>query len=230
MPKMVKCGAVVLAGGGSRRVGVADKAFMLLGGKPLIKYVVERALEVVGEVRVVIEKSGSPAEYRRLLPEEVQVRCDEVSGKGPIAGFVSGMKGLDAEYVTVLACDAPFVNPAVLKYLFKRAEEGGGDLAIPQWPNGYIEPLQAVYRTASTLRAANDALAKDEHRIMALIQRLKRVLYVPVDELKECDPSLLTFFNVNTAEDLERAQRLLEESKTINGGQPSSRSPRPPWC
>ena len=227
--RVAKFGAAVLAGGESRRAGSGNnKAFMSLRGKQLIKYVVERAAEAAGEVIVVIKKSGNPAEYRHLLPEKIQVVCDDVSGKGPLAGFVSGMKGLDVEYAVVLACDMPFVKPTVLKYLLKRAEDDRADLAIPRWPNGYIEPLQAVYKAASTLREAKDALEKDERKIAALIQRLKRIIYVPVVEIEVYDPPLLTFFNVNTGEDLEKAEGLLEVRGTVNGCQPPSRSPQPP--
>jgi molybdopterin-guanine dinucleotide biosynthesis protein A len=227
--RMSDCAALILAGGESRRIGGVNKPSILLGGKPLIRHVVDRVGGVVGKIVIVIEKDGNPSEYRPLLPNHVQIKCDEISGRGPVAGLVSGINGL-AEYVIVLACDTPFVNPDVLRYLFKRVEDVGADLAIPQWPNSYIEPLQAVYRTAPALRGAEKALERGECKIADLIQQLRNVLYVPVDELRVYDPSLLTFFNINTAEDLEKAKNLVGEDKTINGDRQPYRPLRPPWC
>jgi len=109
-----------------------------------------------------------------------------------------------SEYSAVLSCDAPFVMADVLRILFRKALRS--DAAIPKWPNGDIEPLQAVYKVRSAIPAARYALGRHEFRNVDMIKRLNRVTYVPVREIKRIDKGLMTFFNVNRPSDLRRAE------------------------
>jgi len=199
-------GALILAGGKSKRIGTS-KAFIDLNGKPLLLYVVDKAQEIAGEIVVAVERDSDPSSYVRILPPSVLVVNDSMVNVGPLAGILAGMRTLSTEYGVVLPCDVPFVNVNVLRLLFERAS--GAEAAIPKWPNGYIEPLQAVYRVESALRATRSALEAGKQRVNEIIRRLKDVVYVDVEEIKRIDPDLLTFFNVNSYDDVTRAKLLL---------------------
>jgi molybdopterin-guanine dinucleotide biosynthesis protein A len=199
-------GALILAGGKSRRIGT-PKAFIDLNGKPLLLYVVEKAQEIADEIVVAVEKDSDPSGYTHILPSSILVVNDLMVSVGPLAGILVGMRNLSAEYGVVLPCDVPFVNVDVLKLLFDRAS--GAEAAIPKWPNGYIESLQAVYKAESALQATQSALEEGKQRVYEMIRRLKDVIYVDVEEMKRIDPDLLTFFNVNSYDDLTRAKSLL---------------------
>ena len=201
--------AIVLAGGRSSRFG-SNKAVQTLAGKPLICHVVERVSNVGDHVLVVIGHGEPRAEYRAVLPSHVRVINDELEGKNPLVGIVTGLKAAESDYAAVLACDIPFVNDAVIKHLFRRAS--GSDAAIPRWNTGRIEPLEAVYRRLPTLPAAQEALAKKGSSQKEMISRLARAVYVSVeDELRSIDPTLHTFFNVNTRKDMIIAERIVAE-------------------
>jgi molybdopterin-guanine dinucleotide biosynthesis protein A len=198
--------AIVLAGGGSSRFG-SSKALAVLAGKPMICHVTWRLSNVVDEILVIIGHGESRAQYKAVLPSSVRVMNDEQEGKTPLIGIVTGLGAASSPYVLVSACDIPFVNEEVVKLLFQRAS--GADAAIPRWRNGDIEPLEAVYRTASTLKAARATLVPSGLPLREMIRKLAQVVYVSVeDDIGRVDPDLRTFFNVNTREDMAFAEKL----------------------
>ena len=90
----------------------------------------------------------------------------------------------------------PFIKADVVDLLFHKA--AGYDVAIPYPP----EPLHAVYRRKPTIRAAKAAIQRRKGAIMYVVDQLK-VNYVPKDEIRIIDPSLCTFVNINSVEDVE---------------------------
>jgi molybdopterin-guanine dinucleotide biosynthesis protein A len=161
-------------------------------------------------VLVVIGHGEPRAEYQAILPSHVRVINDELEGKNPLVGIVTGFNAAKSNYAAVLACDIPFVSDAVIEHLFRRAS--GCDAAIPRWNTGRIEPLEAVYRRLPTLRAAQEALAKKGSSQKEMISKLARAVYVSVeDELRSIDPTLRTFFNVNTRKDRIIAEGIVTE-------------------
>ncbi len=194
-----KRGVIVLAGGMSKRMG-KDKTLLPVKGVPMIKRVVDAALKVSSEVVIVVGSRRMVKEIGGVLGSDVTITEDEERGWGPIMGILSGCKRARAEYVAVVPCDAPFINPKVLLELFRRAE--GHDAAIPRWPNGYLEPLHSVYKREAVLEAAQELIRRGSRSLLNLIERLNDVVYVPVEDLKLMDEKLLTFFNVNTPRDL----------------------------
>ena len=99
------------------------------------------------------------------------------------------------------------MNPQVIERLFELADEEGYEAAVPVQPNGFFEPLHSVYHREKMLLACERAMKKGERRIHAPLQELC-VNRICVDLLRPLDPDLLTFFNLNTREDLEKARAL----------------------
>jgi molybdopterin-guanine dinucleotide biosynthesis protein A len=211
--------AIILAGGQSSRFG-SNKALQNLAGKPLIRHVVERVLSLAGEVVVVIGRGESKTGYSKLLPSGVKMVNDDMEGKNPLIGFVSGLTAVKSDYAAVLSCDVPFVSREVVDLLFQRGLNV--DAAIPRWSRQRIEPLQAVYRRTSTLTAASATLFPTDLSLEDMIRTLERVVYVSVeDEIARIDHDLNTFFNINTREDMKAAERILAE-KSPSGTQSSA--------
>ena len=191
-----------MAGGRSERIK-ENKALIRLGSKPLLLHVIERVLDLTSEIVVVVGKNDKLPVYTRIVPSTVTVVKDVVEGKGPLAGIFAGMKSMRSKYALVLPCDSPFIRKGVLMYLFHKVQNA--DAAIPQWPNGNIEPLHAVYKICSALTATETALEKGELFIRDMIKRLGRVIYVSTEEIRKLDSKLITFFNINGPEDLKAA-------------------------
>lgn len=200
--------AVILAGGGSRRLG-REKALLEFEGKPLLCWTVER-LQLVADEVIVVARSE---EHARRLSELVgggsaAFAWDSMEGFGPVAGLDAGMSRARSDLVFATACDLPFLSPKVVEALFLLVEGNVGyDAAVPQHPNGYVEPLHSVYRCAKMMSACRRAMENGERRIRSPLEELC-INHVPVERLQPLDEELLTFFNLNTPQDLERARRL----------------------
>jgi molybdopterin-guanine dinucleotide biosynthesis protein A len=199
--------AIVLAGGFSKRLG-QDKGLAKLAGKPLVLHTLERASKVVDEVLVVVS-SKRQREHYSLIPKETRIVIDIENIRSPLVGALSGLANVHAEYSLLLPCDAPFVSCKVVQLLFEVCE--GVEAVVPRWPNDYIEPLQAVYETSSALEAAKQALGRGEVRPLNMIHLLRKVRYLSTMVIRQIDPNLTTFFNINTPTDLANAEKMIKK-------------------
>jgi len=199
-------GTIILAGGKGNRIG-GNKPLMKLGGRSLISYVLEAVSKVSDEAVVVVGRDGVKR-FEALLQKEVKIAIDIVPGGGPLIGVYSGLRHLNSKYAVVLPCDTPFVNEGVLNYLISKAE--GADAVVPLWPNGYMEPLHSIYKVSAALEASEATVEEGKFRIYNMIEKLEKVIYVPVEKLRKFDPDLLTFFNINSPEDLKKAEAILK--------------------
>lgn len=204
--------SLILAGGRSKRVG-KDKALTKLGDKPLLLHVVERVMAMTSEIKVIIGKNSMIDDYATILPSSIGILKDTIYRRGPLSGILTGLENASSEYALVLPCDSPFVKRGVLAHLVYRAH--GIDAAVPQWPNGNIEPLHAVYQVSSSLAAAKAAMTKNEFQLGKMIRRLNKVSYVSTDYLRKFDSKLMTFFNINSKEDLTTAEELIRNATEL---------------
>jgi molybdopterin-guanine dinucleotide biosynthesis protein A len=198
---------ILLAGGLASRLG-SDKALYPLAGKPMIRHITDRISGLSDELWVVIARHASSIEYSRILPSFIRVVNDEREGKSPLIGIVTGLRAAKSPYATVLSCDIPFVNRQVIQLLLTSAL--GAEAAIPRSEKGCLEPLQAVYQRDIMLEESEQVLAEKRLSPTDAISRLTHVAYVSIeDQIKPMDPELKTFFNVNTRQDVERAEEIL---------------------
>ena len=195
---MEKLGILILAGGGSKRFG-GEKAFFELRGKPMVQHVFERISKL--STGIVISCKSSGEKLREMFPD-AKIIMDKWDEKGALTGLASALPEVRSEYVALVTCDSPKIKPQVLELLFDYAS--GHDGAIPRWPNGYIEPLQAVYRTDRLREAVRKAWEKKRMRLISFLEMLPDVVYVPTERLREFDPKLETFLNINSPEDVLR--------------------------
>jgi molybdopterin-guanine dinucleotide biosynthesis protein A len=209
--------AVVLAGGQSRRMG-RDKAFLDFDGAMLIERVIERVQSVCAETIIVANDLETYARFG--LP----VVRDVYPGKGSLGGIFSGLQAVSADYALVVACDLPFLNDALLRYLITLAPQV--DVVIPRShpPKGKargatryeqlavkdsgLQATQAIYsrRCLEPMRAR---LIADDLRIINFFDEV-RVLVVEPDEVARFDPQKLSFINLNRPGDLATALSLVK--------------------
>jgi len=204
---MLQKSAVILAGGFSRRFG-RDKGLVVLAGKPLILHVIDRVSKVADEVLVVVSSEEQKNKFETILEEKANLVIDKDDSHSPLVGAITGFKSANAEYSLLLPCDTPLVSTQTVQFLLDMCTNRSA--AIPRWPSGYIEPLQAVYRTKSALTAAKTALKQGKMNMRSMIANLRGVRYVSTMVLEQLEPDLLTFFNVNTPQDLKKAESILK--------------------
>jgi molybdopterin-guanine dinucleotide biosynthesis protein A len=187
--------AFVLAGGQSKRMGT-DKAFLELGGRPLIEHALELAHSVTGEVKIV----GDAAKFA-VFGDTVS---DIFAARGPLAGIHAALSASKSDCNLVLGVDLPFVEARFLKFLVSKAQAGDVVVTVPA-AAGYLQTLCAVYRKPF-MHVAASALENGRNKIDALFSELM-VCVIEEDELTAAGFSPAMFRNLNTPGDLEIARR-----------------------
>ena len=195
---------VILAGGASRRMG-ENKALIQLGDDSLIGHVIRRIRPVTDELLLI---TNTPDEYTHLgLP----MHSDIVSDAGALGGVYTGLMAASHDAVLCVACDSPFLAPKLLTYLISLL--GDYDAVMPWTSRGNPEDRSGDQLTLQTLCAVYSKrclpiielmLQKSELRVHALQDRAA-VKCISPEVWQAFDPDGISFFNINTPEDLAQA-------------------------
>jgi len=188
---------VIQAGGQSTRMGGRPKGLMELGGRRIIERV-RSAIE--GAVDDLLIVTNTPELYAflglRMVP-------DVFPGGGSLGGIYTGLDAASGEAAFTVACDMPFVHPGVARLVVERA--GQGDVVIPR-VGDQLETLHAVY-LKTCLPAMESRLRAGRLKIVGFFDDVRVVEIAEADVARIADPAVV-FMNVNTPEELERAQLL----------------------
>ena len=188
--------AIILAGGKNLRLG-RPKALEVIGGKTIIERVVERLKPVTNQM-LIVTSSGKPD-----MPgtNGAEFLADIYPGYGPLGGIYTGMMSSKNTLNIAVACDMPFLNTRLLKYMVEQA--GDYDAVVPKLDGDMIEPLHAIY-SKNCLQTFRERLENRQLSIHSFIHSL-RVRYIEKAESERFDPRLYSFFNVNYQADLDKA-------------------------
>jgi len=191
----------VLAGGKSRRFG-RNKAVELFEGERLIERQIRTLRSLFPEVMII---ANTPELYLDLNVTIVQ---DVIPGRGPLGGIYTGLLFAQGESIFVTACDMPFLQPSVIRRMLDLFS--GHDVVVPRLGD-YLEPLHGMY-SPRCLPHIKRMLDREDLQVIRFFPSLK-VAYLDEEEIRELDPAGLSFFNINTPEDLKRAGELLSAEK-----------------
>jgi molybdopterin-guanine dinucleotide biosynthesis protein A len=197
MDKLV--GGIILAGGQSKRMGT-NKALLRVepGGLTLIEKVVAALGEVSAEVQLVTNQAAT---YTWLgLP----IIADNYQVGASLTGLEAGLAASHYEYNLVVACDMPYLNPALLRSLVKRPRNY--EVLVPVNSENQPETLCAIY-SQSCLSVIRERLEQGNYKMAGWLAEV-RTVFIPVSELKEYDPILRSFINLNTPEEFESFRNL----------------------
>jgi molybdenum cofactor guanylyltransferase len=191
--------AAVIAGGPARRMGGAVKAALQLGGRSIAEHQLEALRPLFARVVAV---ANEPAPWARLGVEVVR---DARPGEGPLGGLHAALAATgDCAAVVCVGGDMPFLSAPLLELLRDVAPDAE---AVAARVNGRAEPLLARY-AQRCLPLVERRLAAGELAVHALLGQLA-VAWIEEDALRAVDPELRALTNVNTPEDLARAESLL---------------------
>jgi len=183
---------------------------MLLAGKPLIKHVLNVLQGIIDETIIVVSSKVQAENFGKVTGSNVRIVIDANDMQSPLIGALTGFENANGKHSLLLPCDTPLVSRDILLLLHELCI--GKNAVIPRWPNGYIEPLQAVYCTKPAIKAAKKALDEGKLNMCSMIDKLRGVRYISTLVLKQLDPELRTFFNVNTSLDLKKAEFIINAS------------------
>ena len=192
---------VILAGGKSRRMR-ENKALMQLGDDSLIGHVIRRMRLITDELLLI---TNSPTEYGHL---GVSMHGDIFPDTGALGGIYTSLTHASSDAVLCAACDSPFLNPKLLTYLVSVL--GEYDAVMPETFAHHEDTTQITLQTLCAvyskrcLPVIESMLRESELRVHALAERA-HIKRVSPEVWQTFDSEGMSFFNINTPEDFERA-------------------------
>jgi len=193
---MPEISAAVLAGGKSRRLGI-DKSLLKLNGEWLLERILTTLSALSADLLVV---GGGKPEFASL---SARVVPDDLPGAGPLGGIYSGLRAMRHARGLFVACDMPLLNLSLLRYMILLSADF--DVVIPRIGD-QTEPLHAIYSKAC-VGPIEGLLQRNELRVIHFFHQV-RVRYVIGSEIEVFDPGHESFSNINTPDDLQRAEEI----------------------
>ncbi|MFQ6547526.1 molybdenum cofactor guanylyltransferase MobA [Aestuariibius sp. 2305UL40-4] len=184
---------VILAGGAATRMGGGDKCLREIGGRPILSHVIDRLTPQVDEIA--LNANGDP---QRFAEYDLPVLPDSLPDRpGPLAGVLAGLDWAakrGAEQIVTVAADTPFFPGDLVAQLMAK----DAPLVLAASPSGR-HPTFGLWPVA----------LRDDLRAALLEGTRKIVLWTDAHGGKVAEfPDDDAFFNVNTPEDLARAEGL----------------------
>ncbi|MFW9943888.1 MAG: molybdenum cofactor guanylyltransferase [Candidatus Sifarchaeia archaeon] len=193
----------ILAGGDSSRFK-SVKSLAMFRGRPLISHMIEIAGQLSDNVLVVVSNEvGSSAIEENVGTAHLVVDPDD-SVRCALTGAITAFENTDTRYTLLLPVDTPLANLQLLRTLYDLRKGHGA--VVPSWPSGYIEPLHSVYLAEHAYSQGLVVSEAGKYRMKDLLDSLSNVMYVSTLVLKEIDPDLHTFSNINTETDLRKLE------------------------
>ena len=190
---------VILAGGKSRRMGM-DKRFLEVGGQAMLARTIAACETLFDDIMLVTAVPETPIETPHRVVHDIIPDC------AALGGIYTGLSYASLDYGFVVACDMPWVQPDLVKFLVERVKEAAYDVIIPKLQSG-LQPTHAVY-SKRCLPFLKEMLDRRDLKVQGLCDCDNvSVRYVSSGEIQKFDPHGRAFANVNTPEDLENARR-----------------------
>lgn len=183
---------LILAGGRSRRMDGQDKALIRLRGEPLLAHSIRRLHPQVDALAL---SSNAPADSFAAFG--LPVIADAIAGyQGPMAGIHAGLLHYPDDYLVTVAVDLPFL-PA---NLVTRLRAGLGTAGCAFASDATQHALALLWRPGMAAEVAN-SLARGAHSLREFLATHGAAVVFDRPQ----DRGL--FLNLNTPEDLARAER-----------------------
>jgi len=188
---------VILAGGLNSRFGGRNKALVPVAGKPILDHILEAFNGLFSEILLV---TNDPPTY---MNRDMAIVTDLFDRRSSLTGIHAGLFYAATEAIFVTACDTPFVRPALIRMVMA-AMGPGDDAVVPRTLVGN-EPLCAAY-SRRCLKPVERLLLADDLKIYHLFDKV-RVRYLDEDHLRQADPDMVSFVNINRPEQLAEAEK-----------------------
>lgn len=195
---MYPCTGVILAGGENKRLPGIHKGFIEISGERIIDRILTLFNRLFDEVIVVTNK---PLLYAGV---DATIVTDIIQVRSSLAGIHAGLFYASNPNIFVSACDTPFLNENLVKKVLN-SMESSKTVIVPEVKLG-LEPLCAVY-SKKCLSHIERNIKEGRLSIRSFFTK-NRTRKIPESALRKEDKDLISFFNINTVEDLERAKEI----------------------
>jgi molybdopterin-guanine dinucleotide biosynthesis protein A len=198
------CTGVILSGGLAKRFDGREKAFLRVGEERILDKIYCVFKELFDEMIIV---TNNPHQF---VGWDLDIVTDLFDIRSSLTGIHAGLFYASNPYVFYSACDAPFLKKEIVETVLDGIDDGI-DIVIPETSAGR-EPLCAAY-SKRCLNIAEQHLRQQKLKIQLAFRKC-RIKTISEKKLRQKDPDLISFFNINTPEDLERAQEMIAQIET----------------
>ncbi len=195
------CTGVILAGGLNKRFSGKNKAFIHFGNRRVIDNIYDVFKSVFDEIILV---TNQPLSY---LEWNVNIVTDVYPVRSSLTGIQAGLFYARTPYIFVTACDTPFLKKEMVEMIVSHIDPGAA-VVIPETAKG-TEQLCAAY-SKTCLSLMERQIKEKKFQIKKMFEKI-RVKKIPENRLRQADPELMSFFNINTDADYSEARKWLEQ-------------------
>ncbi len=209
---------IVLGGGESRRLGLAQSKLLIhIGGKLVLARVADTLKKYCSELILVV-RPGQEDDVPDLgIALNMHIVTDTEPHSGPIAAIHAGLSAATTNLSFVVAGDHPFVSGTLVNAMAATATVDGTDNASAVVPrsNGILNPLHAIYPRNQWLPYLTHSLNEGEISPRRLIEKAAAADYPPVtiftdEEIERSDPQRISLMDIDTPENLTAARKILD--------------------
>jgi molybdopterin-guanine dinucleotide biosynthesis protein A len=199
----LQCTGVILSGGLATRYDGTDKALLQVGGIRILDRIYRIYAELFEEIILV---TNSPEKF---LEWDLLIVPDLFPIRSSLTGIHAGLFFMSNPFAFISACDTPFIKKEVVETVIGNIDEHI-DMVMPETASGF-EPLCAAY-SKRCLTPAQQHLEQDKVKITKAFRKC-RIKTISEKVLREKDPDLQSFFNINTQDDLKRAEEMMAKDE-----------------
>ena len=191
---------VILAGGLNTRFSGKNKAFFRVRGIKLLDRVYGIFQDLFEEIILV---TNDPIQY---LEWDLKIVSDLFPFRSSLTGIHTGLFYITTPFAFFAGCDTPFLKREIVETIINGIEPRI-DVVIPETSAG-LEPLCAVY-SKECLKPIERHVKQQKVKIQRAIKNV-RIKKIPESVLRDKDPALISFFNINTQDDLVLAESMVQ--------------------
>lgn len=188
--------AIILAGGKARRFNGENKAFLKIGNKTIIEKIISKLVDNFEELIVVTNNFD-------LFGYPVKMVRDIEFNNCSLVGLYSGLMRSNTKYNFVMACDMPFINMDLIRYMQSICR--GYDVVVPKIDLKY-QTLHAIY-SLDIIWLIKKQLESGDLKINSIFKNVK-IREMSEQEIKKFDKDLISFTNINTPKDYDFAKSI----------------------
>ena len=203
--KYITCSGAIVAGGLSSRMDGKNKALLTVGDQTILHHQMGVLHSMFEHILLV---TNTPMAYASW---DMMMVADLFAVRSSLTGIHAALFHAPYSHIFITACDTPFLNKGIVSLLLKNLEPKW-DVIVPDTKTG-LEPLCAIY-SKRCLKPIERHLKTDRPKVTDFFPSV-RLKKIGEDLLRQVDPDLLSFFNVNTPQDLTTAEGIWRERRLI---------------
>ena len=195
------CSGIILSGGLATRYDGTEKALLQVGGIRILDRIYDIYRQMFEEIILV---TNSP---HKFLEWDLLIVSDLFPIRSALTGIHAGLFYMTNPFAFISGCDTPFLKKEMVETVIQKIEPKI-DIVMPETPVG-MEPLCAAY-SKRCLTSAQHHLEQKKLKIIKAFRK-NRIKTISEKVLYKIDPDLKSFFNINTPEDLKRAEEMIQK-------------------